>query len=196
VPVCTCNVRSLSSLSQLPAGDPRPLHGPNLFPTEEHAPGLRTAVLEYMREASRVSALLLCALAAAIGLSADHFAADFKDATTLFRIFHYPPHDARWGPTSMAVGEHSDYGYLTVLWQDESGGLQAKTNAGYSVVAGTPREERIGGGPAVRMADPRVPLPSHLNSQVPPRAPARQDESNDLCLYPMWQHVGRRTARR
>jgi hypothetical protein len=61
VPVCTCNVRSLSSLSQLPAGDPRPLHGPNLFPTEEHAPGLRTAVLEYMREASRVSALLLCA---------------------------------------------------------------------------------------------------------------------------------------
>jgi isopenicillin N synthase-like dioxygenase len=47
----------------------------------------------------------------------------------LFRIFHYPPsppHDESWG-----VGEHTDYGLLTLLAQDESGGLQIAAPEGW-----------------------------------------------------------------
>jgi isopenicillin N synthase-like dioxygenase len=47
----------------------------------------------------------------------------------LFRIFHYParpPGDDGWG-----VGEHTDYGLLTLLAQDEFGGLQVKTRRGW-----------------------------------------------------------------
>ena len=48
----------------------------------------------------------------------------------LFRIFNYPhvsaPHgsDPAWG-----VGEHTDYGLLTILRQDDTGGLQVKSRS-------------------------------------------------------------------
>jgi isopenicillin N synthase-like dioxygenase len=39
----------------------------------------------------------------------------------LFRVFHYPPgDDESWG-----VGEHTDYGLITLLAQDHHGGLPA-----------------------------------------------------------------------
>src|SRR5207244_2322808 len=45
----------------------------------------------------------------------------------LFRIFNYPPDDRQgWG-----VGEHSDYGLLTILKQDDSGGLEVKAPGGW-----------------------------------------------------------------
>ena len=41
----------------------------------------------------------------------------------MFRIFHYPAGQGeRWG-----VAEHTDYGLLTLLAQDASGGLQVKS---------------------------------------------------------------------
>jgi isopenicillin N synthase-like dioxygenase len=41
----------------------------------------------------------------------------------LFRIFHYPDSSGPgWG-----VGEHTDYGLLTLLAQDEHGGLQVES---------------------------------------------------------------------
>lgn len=51
----------------------------------------------------------------------------FSDPTTLFRIFNYPPHDPVNHPKdAVGVGEHTDYGYLTILKQDQSGGLQMR----------------------------------------------------------------------
>ena len=47
----------------------------------------------------------------------------------MFRIFHYPPsppRDEGWG-----VGEHTDYGLLTLLAQDDSGGLQVAVPEGW-----------------------------------------------------------------
>lgn len=105
-------------------GDERPLHGANLYPAESDAPGLRSAVEEWMQELERLSAALLTAIASSVGL--DAFAAAFEEPTTLFRCFHYPPHDEHWGSSSFGVGEHTDYGWLTLLRQDTSGGLQAK----------------------------------------------------------------------
>lgn len=45
---------------------------------------------------------------------------------TLFRIFHYPALASSDGD-SWSVGEHTDYGLLTILLQDECGGLQVKS---------------------------------------------------------------------
>jgi isopenicillin N synthase-like dioxygenase len=47
----------------------------------------------------------------------------------LFRIFHYPPvppDEDGWG-----VGEHTDYGLLTLLAQDGTGGLAVRTPHGW-----------------------------------------------------------------
>ncbi|WIG94163.1 2-oxoglutarate and iron-dependent oxygenase domain-containing protein [Myxococcus sp. SDU36] len=106
-----------------------PLHGANLWPTE--VPGLREAVLDYMDACTRAAHALMEGVALSLGLDAGYFRQHYTaDPTVLFRIFHYPaeaPHqEERWG-----VGEHTDYGLLTLLAQDDSGGLQVKTPRGW-----------------------------------------------------------------
>jgi len=132
-----------------------PLHGANLWPPQ--VPELRAAVERYMAEATRAGHALIEGVALALGLEADYFQRHYTaEPTILFRIFHYPvpsPNDAqsrdaeaRDAPSrdaesrdaqsrdaeprdaeSWGVGEHSDYGLLTMLAQDASGGLQVKT---------------------------------------------------------------------
>ena len=69
-------------------------------------------------------------MALSLGLSADHFARGLtREPTLLFRIFHYPPSVPTaddWG-----VGEHTDYGLLTLLGQDGNAGLQVRTAGGW-----------------------------------------------------------------
>ena len=46
-------------------------------------------------------------------------------------MFHYPPHPAsRDGHEVWGVGRHTDYGALTILLQDDVGGLQVETKDG------------------------------------------------------------------
>jgi isopenicillin N synthase-like dioxygenase len=119
--------------SELPADDPRvragrPLHGANLFPARPA--GMRAAVLAYLDANSRAAQAILEGVALSLGLEAGYFRARYTaDPTILFRIFHYPPDvegSAEWG-----VGEHTDYGLLTLLAQDDAGGLQVKSRGGW-----------------------------------------------------------------
>ena len=46
-------------------------------------------------------------------------------------MFHYPPHPtSKDDPEVWGVGRHTDYGMLTVLLQDDVGGLQVETKDG------------------------------------------------------------------
>ena len=117
----------------LDASDPRvtagwPLHGANLFP--EEVPELAVAVRTFMAEAERAAHAIMAGIALSLGLDAGYFHNRYTSRPTLlFRIFHYPPsvaNDARWG-----VGEHTDYGLLTLLAQGDSGGLQVRTAQGW-----------------------------------------------------------------
>ncbi|MDO9335672.1 MAG: 2-oxoglutarate and iron-dependent oxygenase domain-containing protein [Caulobacter sp.] len=114
--------------------DPRvraglPMHGANLWPAA--LPGLRPAVEAFMAGTERAAHAVLQGVALSLGLPADYFARTYTaDPTVLFRIFHYPAApagDAGWG-----VGEHTDYGLLTLLAQDDLGGLQVKTPSGWT----------------------------------------------------------------
>jgi len=122
---------------ELAAGDPRPLHGPNLFPD---LPGSKETVLEYMAEMTNLGHRLMGLLSLSLGLPEDYFLRHYtQDPTLLFRIFHYPPqssHDAAeypWG-----VGAHTDYGILTILKQDMVGGLEVQTRQGWVAVPPVP----------------------------------------------------------
>src|SRR5207245_1895511 len=57
-----------------------------------------------------------------------------SDPTILFRIFHYPA-TANASPGgdagSWGVREHTDYGLLTILLQDDTGGLQVRSRSGW-----------------------------------------------------------------
>ncbi|GAB3860179.1 isopenicillin N synthase family dioxygenase [Dactylosporangium cerinum] len=106
-----------------------PLHGANLFPRQ--VPDLRPAVLEYLDRLTGVAQTVLRGVALSLGLPGDYFATSYTaDPTILFRIFHYPPDDQAGGG-GWGVGEHTDYGLLTLLLQDGNGGLQVRTPDGW-----------------------------------------------------------------
>jgi len=117
---------------ELTAEDPRvraglPLHGANLFPAQPA--GLRDAVLEYMRAVTDVGHALLRSISVALGLDDQWFDRHLTASpTVLFRIFRYP---AVTGGESWSVGEHTDYGLLTILAQDAVGGLEVRGPDGW-----------------------------------------------------------------
>ncbi|CAN5422420.1 isopenicillin N synthase family oxygenase [soil metagenome] len=126
---------------ELGADDPRvaagwPMHGPNQFPDR-----MREVVLAYMRAQEAIGQRVLRVLALALGLPAAYFATPLTHRpTNLFRIFHYPA-GAPTGPSGWGVGEHTDYGLLTLLKQDDRGGLEVKTPTGW--VAAPPIAETL-----------------------------------------------------
>jgi len=107
------------------------LHGPNQFPA--NPPELRPSVLAWIAAMRPVADAVMSGIALALGLPPGWFAKNLTaDPTILFRIFHYPAEPATrvdsepgWG-----VGEHTDYGLLTLLIQDHHGGLQVQTPSG------------------------------------------------------------------
>ncbi len=104
-----------------------PLHGANLWPRQ--VPELKTAALDYMTAVTRAGHALIAGVALSLGLEPDYFARHYTaDPTVLFRIFNYPgvPTDGPDGRRAWGVGEHTDYGLLTLLAQDKHGGLQVK----------------------------------------------------------------------
>ncbi|BCJ70671.1 iron/ascorbate oxidoreductase [Catellatospora sp. IY07-71] len=117
----------------LPDDDPRvlaglPLHGSSLYPRQ--VPALAELVPAYAAALTRVAQDVMRAVAASLDLPDDYFASGYTaDPTVLFRIFHYPP--APSGDDGWGVGEHTDYGLLTLLAQDENGGLQVHTPRGW-----------------------------------------------------------------
>jgi isopenicillin N synthase-like dioxygenase len=123
--------------TDLPPGDPRvragvPMHGANLWP--EDVPELRGFASRYMTETARAAAALMQGVSLSLGLPADWFARTYTaEPTVLFRLFHYPPSGppgVDWSK-SWSVGEHSDYGLLTLLAQDDAGGLEVKGPNGW-----------------------------------------------------------------
>jgi isopenicillin N synthase-like dioxygenase len=123
--------------TELPINHPavqqeKPLHGGNLFP---EIPGFRETVLEYMDALTQLGHALMRGFAIGLGLNEYYFHDRYTaDPLILFRIFNYPHQttrppdtshsDPRWG-----VGEHTDYGLLTILRQDDTGGLQVKSRS-------------------------------------------------------------------
>ncbi len=121
--------------AELGAGDPRvkagvPLHGPNLFPPD--APELREAVLAYMEAMTELGHRLIEGLALSLGLAPSYFDERCThDPLVLFRVFHYPPLAPAERESAWSVGEHTDYGVLTILRQDKVGGLEVKSRGGW-----------------------------------------------------------------
>jgi len=107
-----------------------PLHGRNLFPPDMAE--FRDVVLAYLDAMTSLGHTLMAGVALSLGLERSYFAERYTaDPLILFRIFNYPPDpsaeaspEPQWG-----VGEHTDYGLLTMLKQDDAGGLEVKSRA-------------------------------------------------------------------
>ncbi|MFI6446720.1 isopenicillin N synthase family dioxygenase [Kitasatospora sp. NPDC050543] len=110
----------------VPAPDEPPywwLEGPNQWPTA--LPELREAALNWIDRLSQVAERLLHELLASIGARADFYDYAFAGHPHLrLKLVRYPgtaPDGAGQG-----VGAHKDYGFITLLLQDQVGGLQVE----------------------------------------------------------------------
>ena len=114
-------------------GDPAywGLLGPNQWPAA--LPWLRDVVVAYMDELERIAMVLVRALARSLGQPADHFDQSFaREPSAHLKIIRYPPVNLA---SDQGVGAHKDYGYLAILLQDETGGLQVGAPGGFVDVA-------------------------------------------------------------
>jgi isopenicillin N synthase-like dioxygenase len=113
---------------------PLPLHGPNLWPSD-HVPDLAPAVTAWMAAMESLGQRVLAAMAEGLGLRPDWFASGLTaDPTVLFRIFRYPPHPDRAAHGQWGVGEHTDYGLVTLLAHDGTPGLEVHGPDGWHEV--------------------------------------------------------------
>ncbi len=101
-----------------------PMHGKNLFPSIDN---FRDTVLIYMAQLEALGQTILEGIALSLDLERNYFKKLFTtDPFVLFRIFHYPSIQVNDGH-EWSVGEHTDYGLLTILKQDNISGLQIKS---------------------------------------------------------------------
>ncbi len=104
----------------------RALHGRNLFPLQ--VPELTSLVLTWIEALTTLGHIVMSGIALGLGLAPDWFRMELtSDPTVLFRIFQYPVD----GPGEWGVAQHTDYGLLTLLAQDDRGGLQVRGRSGW-----------------------------------------------------------------
>jgi isopenicillin N synthase-like dioxygenase len=120
---------SLMVMHEAAAGEiGQPLQGPNRWP--DWLPGFRAAIDAYRIELERVSRAVIRLIAVALDLPADALDRHFARPTTFLRLLRYPPHPAEAGDDQFGSAPHTDYGIITLLAQDDSGGLQVRRRDG------------------------------------------------------------------
>lgn len=95
---------------------------PSQLPREGDVPGFRAAVREYQDQMFGLSRRLLRLMAKVLELDVDFFEKHITRPVATHRLLHYWP--MRNFKTEIGVGAHTDYGLLTILKQDDVGGLQ------------------------------------------------------------------------
>lgn len=128
---------SIVLMHELSPDDPRlvaglPLQGPNQWPSLK---GWRSNMLDYVAAMETVARHLLSAFACALALPDDYFHPMFARPTTFLRLLHYPPQDERTPENQFGAAPHTDYGALTMLAQDDVGGLHVRHRSGEWVAA-------------------------------------------------------------
>ncbi|MCV2402944.1 2OG-Fe(II) oxygenase [Marinomonas sp. C2222] len=119
------------------AGKYPSMYGPNQNPKD---PRTLEVLQDYYVDAFEIAMKLLTAMAQALDLKDDFFTRCFVNHVTVLRMIHYPPrpnieHDN-------GAGAHTDYGCVTLLLQDQIGGLQVRNRQNEWVDA-TPIENAL-----------------------------------------------------
>lgn len=99
------------------------LRGPNQWPAE--VPELQPAMEAYYAEMMRCGAGLMRAIAVSLDLPEDFFAPHYTLPLQRTQAVFYPPQPPD-DTEGFGVAPHTDFGCITLLWQDDSGGLEVR----------------------------------------------------------------------
>jgi len=142
------------------------LQGPNQWP--ESLPALRPALLRWQTELTLLLIRVLRAFALALEQPEEVFEPIYRDAPNqLVKIIRYP--GRAFDPEAQGVGAHKDSGIVTAVLQDEHGGLQVETDAGWLDVEPIPGALVINMGEALELASDGY-LRATVHRVVPPPA--------------------------
>lgn len=124
---------SFMMMHELAADDPdvlagAPLAGPNQWP--ESLPDFAPAVRAYNQALVGLARRLVQAISVALGAGPIGLDPYFERPTTFLRMLYYPPQPAQSPEDLFGSAPHTDYGFITILLQDDVGGLQVRNTAG------------------------------------------------------------------
>jgi isopenicillin N synthase-like dioxygenase len=105
----------------------KPFRAPNLWPD---VPGFRAAMLAYFTHMWELGRILHRAFALDLGIEPSFFDDKFRKPLATLRLLHYPPVDRPLDEGQLGAGEHTDYGNVTLLATDTSGGLMVRDRSG------------------------------------------------------------------
>ncbi|SJX64836.1 related to gibberellin 20-oxidase [Sporisorium reilianum f. sp. reilianum] len=100
----------------------------NEWPHERDAPRFKHTMLAFQKSAHELHMKIMSSIAIGLGLDARFFNDKCDEQWHTLRLLHYPSvkTDRLKVEGSARAGEHSDYGSITLLFQDSVGGLEAK----------------------------------------------------------------------
>lgn len=107
--------------------------GPNRWP--QYMPEMRPLLNTYLAAAHDCARTMLRALALSLGATEDTFVRSYDKPISRASLIYYPPQDPESNEQQYGVAPHTDYGVLTLLHQDQVGGLQVATRRGEWVTA-------------------------------------------------------------
>ncbi|CDX15042.1 Oxidoreductase [Mesorhizobium sp. ORS 3324] len=112
-----------------------PFFGPNQWPSSW--PEFRELTYGYHQRMVALAKKLLQGIALSLDLSEGYFENLMRNPISIQRLLHYPPQSGHVSEDMIGIGAHTDYGNLTILAQDDVGGLQVLNRDG-DWVQGTP----------------------------------------------------------
>jgi isopenicillin N synthase-like dioxygenase len=124
-------LEQFTAMRELPPDDPDllaglPLHEPNIWPD---LPGFRETTVAYQKASMSLANDILRALALGLGIDEEYFAERHKKPLANFAFNFYPAPD-RLEDLGLGVGAHCDVSEITVLLQDDVGGLEVCDRSG------------------------------------------------------------------
>ena len=99
-----------------------PLRGKNQWPSFQ--PSLQKFAMEYFRAGDKLARTLLTGFALGLNLPQDFFIKTSSQPLSRASLVYYPTQPRELGSDQFGVSAHTDFGVLTVLCQDDVGGLQ------------------------------------------------------------------------
>lgn len=183
-PVRTSNgSRNSDQKEAFDIGNDADLTRPNQWPADW--PEFRTDMTFFFEKCHEVHLELLAALAEQVGLDSGFFLPYVQNRDHFFRLLFYPETSGPSFKNRYRASPHTDYGTLTLLFNDSNGGLQVRNRAGEYIDA-PPMENaaivNVGDllarwfNDTLKSTEHRVIEPStfaRANSEIPDVIPAR-----------------------
>ncbi|AZO18075.1 isopenicillin N synthase family oxygenase [Mesorhizobium sp. M2A.F.Ca.ET.043.05.1.1] len=105
-----------------------PFFGPNQWPSS--LPEFRELTYGYHQKMVGLAKKILQGIALSLDLSESYFESLMRNPISIQRLLHYPPQSGYISEEIIGIGAHTDYGNLTILAQDDVGGLQVMNRDG------------------------------------------------------------------